>query len=76
MEPQITSIIVNFFIKFNKYNIVYKSHNQVIETSEISKEVFENIIMDPSYKIILESSTVITYKKIKEQQLDLFGEIV
>jgi hypothetical protein len=71
-----TTVIVNFFIKYNKYKIVYKSHNQVIETSEISKEEFDNIIADTSYKIILESSTVITYKKIKEQQLDLFGEIV
>lgn len=67
-------ILVNEFKNFQKYNIVYKNEKEVLHTEEIDYQTFQSFIQDASFKLVLESATMRTWKKIRHQKKSLFDD--
>lgn len=67
-------IIVNEFKNFQKYNIVYRNDKELLHTEEIDFLTFQELIQDESFKLILESSTMRTWKKVRHQKKSLFDD--
>jgi len=65
-------VMVNEFKDFGKYNIVYKNQHQIVHTEEIDYYTFLSFINDPNFRLVLESATLRTWKKIRYRKQDLF----
>ncbi len=65
-------VIINEFKEFGKYNIIYKNDKQIIYTHEIDYPTFLQFIKDPNFKLVLESATLRTWKKIRYRKQSLF----
>lgn len=65
-------VMVNEFKDFGKYNIVYRNDKQIVHTEEIDYLTFLDLINDPNFRLVLESSTMRTWKKIRYRKQSLF----
>lgn len=65
-------VLINEFKEFGKYNIVFKNEKQIIHTEEIDYQTFIKFISDPNFRLVLESATMRTWKKIRYRKQNLF----